>query len=259
MAEIDSDRIEKKVLFFSILLPVLFVAFLWGIKLFEFSFGVSFTQFGLFPRTLQGIAGIFTAPLIHADFEHLASNSIPLIVGAACILIFYRPIAMQVLLWIYMMTGLWVWAAGREVLHIGASGLVYGFVCFVFFSGIFRWDKRLLRPSLFMIVFFGTMIWGVFPFEPLISWESHALGSLAGIITAFFFRKDGPQREKYEWEEEAAQYDENGMPIEDISFEVIHPEPDDRPAQAQPASPVRYIYIERKSGDNTPPQDPTRI
>ena len=258
MIEAESDRLEKRMLAFSILIPLLFVALLWLIEIIEQWSGVRFTQFGLYPRSLQGLAGIFTAPLIHSDFDHLLSNSVPLIVGGACILIFYRTIAFQVFVWIYFMTGLWVWAAGREVMHIGASGLVYGFICFVFFSGLFRWDRRLLRPSLFVLVFFGTMIWGIFPFEPLISWESHALGSLAGIITAFYFRKEGPQREKYEWDEEAST-DPDTL-TEEITFEVVTPANEPGQTQAQQEDPkVRYIYIERKSGDNASSGGPARI
>lgn len=242
-----SLQAERRSLFISILLPLTFVALLWLVKCFEVFSGVSLAHFGLLPRTLPGLAGIFTSPLIHADFGHLFSNSVPLAALGIIMFIFYREIAFQVFWWIYFMTGLWVWAAGREVYHIGASGLVYGFVCFVFFSGVFRWDMRLLRASLLVLVFYGGLIWGILPGQQQISWESHALGSLAGIITAFYFRKDGPQRKKYEWDDEEED--------ELAGTEWKHYRLDEK-GQVQQAVPpqhsvpqqtiIRYVYIFRK-------------
>ena len=100
------------------------------------------------------------------------------------------------------MSGIWLWAAGREAYHIGASGLVYGFASFLFFSGIFRKERSLMVLSLLVVFLYGSLVWGIFPIHPEISWESHLLGSLAGIITAFYFRKEGPQEKKFEWEDE---------------------------------------------------------
>lgn len=227
MMETESERIARKSFIYALLFPLLFVGILWLVKLLELWAGMSFAQFGVYPRSLHGIVGIFTAPLIHSDMWHLFSNSVPLAAMGIIMFLFYREIAFPVFTWIYIMTGLWVWAAGREVYHIGASGLVYGFVCFIFFSGIFRWDKRLLRPSFVVLLFYGGMIGGVFPGQPNISWESHALGSLAGIITAFYFRKDGPQPAQYEWESE-----ENTAPVLDRYWEIGN-EQQERPRQPQ--------------------------
>jgi membrane associated rhomboid family serine protease len=243
--ETELHKADGKSLFYSIVIPLIFVVILWLVKLIEVGYGVSFAHFGLLPRTLQGLAGIFTAPLIHSDFGHLFSNTVPLAALGVIMFIFYREIAFNVFWWIYFMTGLWVWAAGREVYHIGASGIVYGMVCFVFFSGIFRWDKRLMRPSLIVLVFYGGLIWGIFPGQQEISWESHALGSLAGIMTAFYFRKDGPQKKKYEWEDEEDEIDPVQLTVDPASMEL-------NPNEDRQNNVIRYIYIQRKSsGDNT--------
>jgi membrane associated rhomboid family serine protease len=250
MLEAETDLAARKGLIYSILVPLLFVGLLWLVKLLEIASGADFAHYGLFPRSMAGLAGIFTAPLIHSDFPHLVSNSIPLLVMGAIILAFYRSIAIPVFLWIYFMTGLWVWAAGREVYHIGASGLVYGFVCFIFFSGLFRWDMRLLRPSLFVLLFYGSMVWGVLPLQAGVSWESHALGSLAGIITSFYFRKDGPQKKKFDWEDEnddEENPDDTNTYKDDNSFGT-NQNPSQDPRQEQQV--IRYIYIQRKAAED---------
>lgn len=196
------DKSEKKKIFRSIFYPALFVAFLWGVKFLEVIYKTDFTRFGLYPRALSGLIGILTCPLIHGSYNHLFSNSIPLLVLGAMIFYFYRVIAFSIFFWVYLMSGIWLWAAGREAYHVGASGLVYGFASFLFFSGIFRKDRSLMVLSLLVVFLYGSLVWGVFPIYPQISWESHLLGSLAGIITAFYYRKEGPQVKKFEWEEE---------------------------------------------------------
>lgn len=198
---------EKKKIIRSILYPSLFVALLWIIKLVEISFELNLIPFGLYPRAYAGLLGILTCPLIHSSFDHLFSNSIPLLVLGGMTFYFYRPIAFSVFFWVYLMSGVWLWAAGREAYHIGASGLVYGFASFLFFSGVFRRERSLMVLSLLVVFLYGSLVWGIFPLQPKVSWESHLLGSLAGVITAFYLRKEGPQAKIIEWNEEE---DDNG-------------------------------------------------
>lgn len=199
---------EKAKLFRSILYPALFVAILWIIHFFSQWMGADLERFGLLPRTARGLLGILTFPLIHGDMDHLISNSLPLLVLGWLTFYFYRPLAFTVFFWVYLMSGIWLWAAGRDNYHIGASGLVYGFAAFLFFSGIFRKDRALMVLSMLVVFLYGSMVWGIFPFLPHISWESHLLGALAGIMTAFYYRKEGPQAKKIIWNDE--DVDENG-------------------------------------------------
>lgn len=196
------EKEEKGKILRSVFYPFVFVAILWMIKVIEITFNLSFTRFGIYPRAYSGLIGIVTCPLVHSSFSHLFSNTIPLLVLGAITFYFYRPIAFSVFFWVYLMSGIWLWAAGREAYHIGASGLVYGFASFLFFSGIFRKEKTSMVLSLLVVFLYGSMVWGIFPIHPEISWESHLLGSLAGVITAFYFRKEGPQLKKFEWEDE---------------------------------------------------------
>ncbi len=198
---------EKKKIARSIFYPALFVGILWLVKILEIAFGIDLIRFGLYPRAWSGLIGVITCPLIHSSFAHLFSNSVPLFVLGSITFYFYRPIAFPVFFWVYLMSGLWLWAAGREAYHVGASGLVYGFVTFLFFSGIFRKERSLMVLSMLVTFLYGSLVWGIFPIQPQISWESHLLGSLAGVITAFYFRKEGPQAKKIEWNDDE---DDNG-------------------------------------------------
>jgi len=201
------EKEEKNKIIRSVLYPALFVGLLWIVNFLQFIFNLDFIRFGLYPRAYSGLLGIITSPLIHSSFSHLFSNSIPLLFLGAITFYFYRPIAFSVFFWVYLMSGIWLWAAGRDAYHVGASGLVYGFVTFLFFSGIFRKERSLLVLSMLVTFLYGSLVWGIFPIQPQISWESHLLGSLAGIITAYYFRKEGPQAKKIEWNEEE---DDNG-------------------------------------------------
>lgn len=198
---------ERQKIIRSILYPLLFIGLLWFIKLIEAGFEIELFPFGLYPRSFEGLIGIATSPLIHGSFNHLFSNSVPLLVLGGITFYFYRPIAFSVFFWVYLMSGIWLWAAGREAYHIGASGLVYGFASFLFFSGIFRKERTLMILSLLVVFLYGSLIWGIFPIDPHISWEAHLLGSLAGIITAFYYRKEGPQKKKFDWEYEKEEED----------------------------------------------------
>lgn len=174
----------------SLAYPVLFVVILWMIKFFEIMSGYSFAQFGILPRHIVGLPGILTAPLIHGDFYHLGSNTLPLIILGIIILYFYRKIAFPVFFGVYFLSNIAVWmvATGKGY-HLGASGLVYGFVSFLFFSGIFRSDKRSMVLSLIVVFVYGGLIWGMLPIYEGVSWESHFFGGVSGGFCAYFYRR----------------------------------------------------------------------
>lgn len=166
-----------------------FVLFLWLIKFVEWSMDTDFGFLGVYPRTLEGTVGIITMPLIHGNEFHLISNTFPLILLGIGIFYFYNKIAMEVFFWIYFMTGFWVWVAARDAYHIGASGVIYGLVAFLFFSGLFRRDVRSIAVSLIVLFLYRGMIYGLIPTDKGVSWESHILGAAAGMFCGFYFRK----------------------------------------------------------------------
>lgn len=185
------------------LIPGIFVFFMWLVKIVELLFELDLTRLGIFPLNLKGLPGIILSPFVHADFNHLFNNSLPLFLLATALFYFYSEIAVNISLWTWLLTGLSVWLAGRTSWHIGASGLVYGLASFLFFSGIIRKYFRLIALSLLIVFLYGSMVWGIFPeVYKNVSWESHMLGFISGIILAIAYRKKGPQEPVYEWMDE---------------------------------------------------------
>ena len=194
--------IERKKFIYALFFPIFFIFLLWFIKFIEFGLKTDFAQNGIFPREWMSLTGILTAPLVHDDLKHLIDNSIPMVVLSTAIFYFYREIAYKIFFIIYFVTGLLVWIVGREAYHIGASGLIYGFASFLFFSGILRRNVNLLAISLLVTFLYGSMVWGILPYDFHISWESHLMGAVTGIVLSFIYKDMGPERMKYSWEEE---------------------------------------------------------
>ncbi|MFH1121087.1 MAG: rhomboid family intramembrane serine protease [Bacteroidota bacterium] len=219
---------EKRRIITSVSVFAIVVALMWVIKAIEMIAGLSFAQFGLLPLQLKGLPGILFAPLIHADVAHLAANSAPLFLLGAALIYYYRSDALRIFAFSWLLTGLWVWLFARgDNYHIGASGVVYALAAFHFTSGVIRRETRLMAFSLLVIFLYGSMVWGIFPEffpERNISWESHLMGIVAGIVLAFAYRKSGPQVRVYEWPEEEeedinetpywVQNDTTTMPVE---------------------------------------------
>jgi membrane associated rhomboid family serine protease len=202
---------EKEKLRSSIILPGSFIVLLWFIRIGETVFSINLTHFGVLPNKLVGLIGIITAPLLHSGYNHLVSNTLPLLFLGAGILYFFPNLAYKVFAGIYIIPGIFVWFFGRPAYHIGASGMIYGFVSFLFFSGLIRRDTRSIALALLVTFLYGSMIWGIFPQNNGISWEYHLFGSLTGIACAIIFRKSDPYK-KYEWEDE--ENDGNGGNLE---------------------------------------------
>jgi membrane associated rhomboid family serine protease len=208
MSETNSDiaaegAFYRKKLLLSMIIPGIFIFFMWLVKIVEVLFELDFTGFGIFPLTGKGLPGIIFSPFIHADFKHLFNNSLPLFFLSVALFYFYSEVALKVFIWTFFITGILVWVAGRDAWHIGASGLVYGLASFLFFSGIIRRYFRLIALSLLIVFLYGSMVWGIFPgVYRNVSWESHMLGFFSGVVLAVVYRKEGPQRPVYEWMEE---------------------------------------------------------
>ncbi|MEI7811331.1 MAG: rhomboid family intramembrane serine protease [Ignavibacteria bacterium] len=210
---------EKKKFIFSISIPLGFAGVMWAVKLTEILFSVSFIKFGLYPLTLTGLAGILTMPFIHADFNHLISNSIPLVLLGTGILYFYPAAAFRIFMIVFFMPDILGWFFARASYHIGASGMVYGFVSFLYFSGMIRRDTRSIALALIVTFLYGGLVWGILPQDNQVSYELHLFGAFSGIFCAFYFKKYDPPH-KYDWEEE-----EEGISDEkpEISYKKGYP------------------------------------
>lgn len=174
--------------FDSAVIPFRLVFVMWLAFFMEFLVGFPFSFLGIVPRTLFGLIGIVTAPMLHGSFNHLVSNTLPLLFLGGVLFFFYTPIGSTVFFRAYFWTNIMVWLFGRSnSSHIGASGVVYGLAFFLIFFGIFRRDFTSMLISIVVILLYGGVIYGVLPSDPQVSWESHFAGALVGIYTAIGF------------------------------------------------------------------------
>ncbi len=208
-ASADSRRLRTA---FAVALS--FALSLWLIKLTEFVGGLDFSRFGIYPLRAGGLTGILAAPFIHGSFAHLFANTAP-IVAIGTMLLYGYPRATRVLLpAVWLGGGLAVWLFAREAYHIGASGLAFGMLSFVFTIGALRWEQRAIAISLAVFFLYGGMIWGVLPISHEVSFESHLSGALIGIVSAFVLRRSDPEppRKQYSWEGEEEEDDDYDWP-----------------------------------------------
>ena len=168
----------------SLVVPVRFVLILWVVYAIGLILPYDLAVLGIYPRSFLGMIGILLAPLIHGSILHLVSNTIPLLFLGIILFLFYDRIANKVFFQCYFFTNILVWIFARSSLHIGASGLVYGLASFLIFFGMFRKDIRSIVISLIILVLYGGLVYGILPQQPGVSWESHLMGALVGLITA---------------------------------------------------------------------------
>jgi membrane associated rhomboid family serine protease len=174
----------------SVAYPAFIVAILWITHGYFYLSGSDKSVYAMLPRTQEGLWGVLFSPFLHANLEHLASNSLPLMVLMTGVIYFYRQISAQTLLLTFLFTQAFVWSFARQSFHIGASGIVYSLFGFILGMGIFQRNIKSIVLALLLISFYGGMIWGVLPGQEGVSWESHLLGFLSGILVAFLFRNE---------------------------------------------------------------------
>lgn len=147
----------------------------------------SFTQFGLQPRTAYGLAGIFTMPLLHGNIYHLVANTITLMMVLPLLYLHFPPKDVNLTVFkIVISSGILLWLFGRgEAIHIGASALGYGLMSYTAVIGFVRKQPALIAYSLTLVLFCGgSVLVGVLPLDPRISWDGHLMGAIAGIVVA---------------------------------------------------------------------------
>jgi len=212
----EQYNVEKRIGFHSFFVSIAFVTGLWMIKLIEFEYALDFGIWGIRPRDTGGLIGILFSPLIHGSFGHLAANTFPMLVLTFSLFFFYRKSSYLIFVLIYLFSGFFVWLGGRDALHIGASGLIYGLAAFLFLSGVLSHNTRLLTISLIVSFFYGGLFWGIFPLKPEVSWESHLWGAISGLGLAFLYRSPPPavgedeedstdDMDDSEWQEETSE------------------------------------------------------
>ncbi|MFC4729167.1 rhomboid family intramembrane serine protease [Coralloluteibacterium thermophilus] len=178
-----------------------FVVLVWLVHLLG---GGALGAFAVHPRSLSGLVGILTAPLLHGSWTHLIANTPSLLVLGTLMLAAYPRTARRALPLIWLGSGLGVWLIGRDAGHLGASGLTHGLLWCVFFLGLLRRDRSAIAATLIGFLLYGGMLLTVLPQGPEISWESHLCGALMGLLAAVLWRRldPAPPRPRYSWEDE---------------------------------------------------------
>jgi membrane associated rhomboid family serine protease len=170
-----------------------FVGIIWVVFIANWLvFPTDFNSFGLTPRTLIGAVGIVTMPFLHADWGHLVSNTVPLLVLLA-LLVGSKARSWETVGEIILAGGVLLWLFGRSATHVGASSLIFGLVAFLMISGFL--ERRFIPLIVSLLVGFfygGTLFWGVLPIgNSGISWDGHLCGAVAGGLLAWLLTRPG--------------------------------------------------------------------
>lgn len=209
----------------ALIVPLIFVVLMFIAHLATTSGYIDVRWFAIYPLSIDGIPGILMTIFVHQDWNHLISNSIPMLLLGSALFYYYREFAWKSLILMWILTGFWVWLFARHNYHIGASGLIYALAAFHLVSAFLRRVYRLLAFALLVVFLYGGMIWGFFPElfpERNISWESHLMGSIAGIVVAFYYRKRGIQRIEIQDDED----DEEDEDMDDLNAIWYHNSPE---------------------------------
>lgn len=206
-ATIHTERWQKKRIRLATIPALVICVLVWLTFLIDYAriFRFNFSLLGIYPRQLNGLAGIVFSPFIHGSLSHLVSNTFPMLVLFSLLFYFYNQIAFKSLTLLWLLSGFFTWLIGRNSYHVGASGLIFALVFFLFFSGLFRKYIPLVAVSMVVAFVYGSTVWSIFPITEYIdvnlSWEAHLSGAAAGLIVAFVFRSRGPQKPEVLWEE----------------------------------------------------------
>jgi membrane associated rhomboid family serine protease len=166
-----------------------FVALIWVLEildnlLFQRILRGGLDQFGVYPRTFLGLRGLVFAPFLHGSYYHVAANTVPFLVLGWLIMLRNTADFWSVSVVSALVSGLGTWLFGRSAYHIGASGMIFGYFGYLLFRGYFERSITAIAISLIVIFAYGSMIYGVLPTQPWISWEGHLFGFIGGAIAA---------------------------------------------------------------------------
>jgi membrane associated rhomboid family serine protease len=180
----------------ALLTVAVMLAVLWVLELVDASMNGRLDAYGIRPRTVSGLEGIPTAPLLHAGFQHLISNSF---VFAVLGVIAYVSVTLGRFIALIAITvvssGLGAWAFGASnTVVIGASGVIFGLLGFLLFRGVAERSAGAITVSIMMLVIYGGTISGVLPGVPFVSWQAHLFGFIGGAFAAFWLRTPRPAR-----------------------------------------------------------------
>lgn len=183
-------------------LALTFIGILWSVFILDSILNfINLNYYGIHPRHIDGITGIITSPFLHGGVSHIISNTLPLLLAMTALFGNYPKIAKRVFIYSTLLTGFLVWSFARSANHIGASGILYAILTFIFISGFIRKDMQSIGISIVIAFAYGSLIFGIIPNKEHISWESHLFGMISGGFLAWAYRnRENPIYKSYEEE-----------------------------------------------------------
>ena len=151
-------------------------------------------QAGIVPRELDGLPGVLWAPFLHYGFGHLLANTLPLLVLGGLVAIKGTSRFLEVTIGVILLGGLGTWLFGRTGVHLGASGVVFGYFGYLVAAALLERKLRSILLGLTALVLYGGLVWGVIPTTERVSWEGHLAGLLAGVFVAWYVTR--PRRSR---------------------------------------------------------------
>lgn len=165
-----------------ILIPLYTIALLWGIHLLAQIFPLQ--QMGIGPREVSSLPYIVLSPFLHVNRYHLIANSVTIATVVPFFVFLENRRVLPLTLWFILFSGLGTWLIGRgNSIHIGASGVLYAIMGYLFTAGIFRKSIKALLISLLTFFLYGGTLLGILPLQAQVSWEGH----LSGLVTGIYF------------------------------------------------------------------------
>ncbi|MGR3275791.1 rhomboid family intramembrane serine protease [Acaryochloris marina NIES-2412] len=165
-----------------------FISVLWVLEITDtLIFKGWLNRFGILPRRWIGLRGILLAPLLHGNLRHLSMNTVPLLVLGWLILVRSTPVFVLVTAAVWLIGGLGVWLfAGSKSNHIGASGLVFGYLGFLLMNGYVEQSLVAIATTILVGLLYGSTLWGILPLQRGVSWQGHLFGVLTGGLCAYY-------------------------------------------------------------------------
>ncbi len=183
-APVETKTSRARLLLTPIGLMALALAAMWGIEVADsVVLDEALQRNGLRPRRRDGLDGIAWAPFLHSDYGHVASNSVPLLVLGGLVAARGRRYWGWVTCAAILLGGGLTWLLAGDGMHIGASGVVFGYFGAILGAAIFERRIRALGAALIALGFYSSLIAGLVPQEA-ISWEGHLFGLVGGVIAS---------------------------------------------------------------------------
>ena len=166
-----------------------FLTVIWAVEILNGFMGHRLNVWGILPRTKLGLIGIPLSPVLHGSFSHVLSNTIPFLALGGLVGFRDSQKLVGVSLFIIVAGGLAVWLLGRSAIHVGASGLVFGYFGYLVASGWYDRRPGTILAAVAVVVLYGGLVLGVLPTQSFVSWEAHLFGLMAGVLAARLRRR----------------------------------------------------------------------